>query len=44
MDDEIRITPNRTREMRVVIFRETVMTERLGAIPGAFQTFQEPDL
>ena len=43
MDDEIGITTDRTREMGVIIFRQTEVTERLGGVARALQTFQESD-
>ena len=39
MHNEIGITPDRTREMGVVIFGETVVAERLRRVTGALQTF-----
>jgi hypothetical protein len=44
MHDEIGVAPNRAGEMRVVVFRQTVMAERLRGIARALQTFQQPDL
>ena len=44
MDNEIGVTADGAGEMRVVIFRQTVMAERLRRITGPLQTFQEADL
>jgi hypothetical protein len=44
MYDEIGIAANRTREMRVVVLRQSVVTERLRRITRALQTLEQPDL
>ena len=44
MDDEIGITPNRTREMQVVRLGQPVMSERLSGVTRALLTLQQTDL
>ena len=44
MDDEIGVTPDRAGEMGVVVFREAVMTERLGGVARALEALQQADL
>src|SRR5437879_12194664 len=44
MHDQVRITPDRTREMRIVIFGQPVMSKRLGKVTRPLQTFEQGDL
>src|SRR5947208_14554884 len=41
MHHQIGITPNRTGEMEIVIFRQPIMPQRLRQIARAFQTFEQ---
>src|SRR5205085_9641527 len=44
MHHEIGITADRTREMRVIGFGETVMSERLRSVTRSLQAFEQTDL
>src|SRR6202140_1734507 len=44
MHDQVRITPDRTRKMRVVIFSQSIMSKRPGEVTRPLQTFEQGDL
>src|ERR1700680_667517 len=44
MHDQVRITPDRTRKVRVVIFSQSIMSKRLGKVTRPLQTFEQGDL
>src|SRR6202790_2975645 len=41
MHDQVRITPDRTRKMRVVIFSQSIMSKRPGEVTRPLQTFEQ---
>jgi hypothetical protein len=44
MHYQIGVTPDRTGEMQIIRFCQTVMSERLRIVAGTFETFEQSDL
>jgi hypothetical protein len=44
MDDQVGVAPNRTREVSVIVLRETEVAQRLRRVAGPLQTLQKSDL